>query len=97
MEVGDVAWPIWIGVVCEDFENQRRFYRDVLGMTEIDGEEGWVWFQVGDNLFELIGRSEAAEYDRPRYQVGFAVEDIQEARDELIERGVEALTEVRGG
>lgn len=47
MEVGDVAWPIWIGVVCGDFENQRRFYRDVLGMTEIDGEEGWVWFQVG--------------------------------------------------
>jgi catechol 2,3-dioxygenase-like lactoylglutathione lyase family enzyme len=84
-------------VVCEDFENQRRFYRDVLGMTEIDGEEGWVWFQVGDNLFELISRSGAAEYDRPRYQVGFAVEDIHQARDELIERGVEALTEVRGG
>lgn len=97
MTIDGIFWPIWIGVVCEDFEKQRRFYRDVPGMPEIDSEESWAWFQVGDNLFELLGRSEAPEYDRPRYQVGFAVEDIHEARDELLERGVEALTEVRGG
>jgi extradiol dioxygenase family protein len=30
----DVGFPSWIGVVCEDFENQRAFYGEVLGLRE---------------------------------------------------------------
>ncbi len=94
---GELSWPIWIGVVADDFDMQRRFYRDVLGMQEIDGEDTWVWFRLGENLFELLRRSDDAEYGRIRYQLGFAVEDIVAARDALVARGVEPLTEVRGG
>ena len=49
------------------------------------------------NLFELVRRSDDPQYDQPRYQTGFAVEDIKSTRDELIARGVEAVTEIEGG
>jgi len=49
------------------------------------------------NLFELLRRSDDPRYDRPRFQVGFAVDDIHEARRLLIERSVEAISEVDGG
>jgi predicted enzyme related to lactoylglutathione lyase len=96
--VGDLRWPNWIGVVAEDFEVQRRFYRDVLGLPELDAGEDWVQFDMGfPNLFELLRRTDHPQYDRPRFQVGFAVEDIHGARRRLVERGVEAISEVNGG
>ncbi len=35
-----LRFPRWIGVVCADFESQRRFYRDVLALGEVDQGEG---------------------------------------------------------
>ena len=35
---------IWIGIVCDDFEAQRRFYRDVLGLKETRHDSGSAWF-----------------------------------------------------
>jgi predicted enzyme related to lactoylglutathione lyase len=95
---GEVGWPNWIGVVAEDFDAQRGFYRDVLGLRELDAGDDWVQFDMGfPNLLELVRQSDEPQYDRPRYQVGFAVDDIEVARRRLIERGVEAITEVDGG
>ena len=31
----DLGFPIWVGVVCDDLEGQRRFYEDVL--TNVGG------------------------------------------------------------
>jgi catechol 2,3-dioxygenase-like lactoylglutathione lyase family enzyme len=94
----NLRWPIWIGVVAEDLETQRRFYRDTLGLTEVEAGEDWVWFDMdGRNVFELLARSEEPQYDRKRVSIGFAVEDIRAARDELIARGVEPVTDVLGG
>ena len=42
-----------------------------------------------------LRRSSDPEYDAPRYQVGFVVDDIRAARDELLARGVEAVTDVK--
>jgi predicted enzyme related to lactoylglutathione lyase len=95
---GSLRWPNWIGVVAEDFESQRRFYGDVLGLQELDAGEGWVQFDLGfPNLLELLRRSDDSQYDRSRFQVGFAVEDIHEARRRLVERGAEAISEIDGG
>ncbi len=35
--MGDVklGWPVWIGVITDDLEGQRRFYRDVLGLKNV--------------------------------------------------------------
>ena len=92
-----LGWPTWIGVVAEDLEAQRRFYREVLGLEETAHGEGWVQFGVGGRLFEVIGRTGDPQYASRRYQVGFTVEDIHATRDELTQAGVEALTEVEGG
>jgi predicted enzyme related to lactoylglutathione lyase len=95
---GSLRWPNWIGVVAEDFEAQRRFFGDVLGLRELDAGEDWVQFDMGfPNLFELLHRSDDPQYDRPRFQVGFAVDDIHDARRRLVERGAEAISEIDGG
>ncbi len=92
-----LSWPWWIGVVAEDLERQRRFYRDVLGFKEIKSTDEWVEFEVGGNKVELLARSDAPQYSERRYQVGFRVEDIGSARAELLSRGVEAISDIEGG
>jgi predicted enzyme related to lactoylglutathione lyase len=93
----DLGWPNWIGVVANDLEAQRRFYRDVLGLRELDAGDDWVQFDMGwPNVLELLQRSDEPQYERARYQVGFAVRDIRAARRRLIDRGVEAVTDVDG-
>jgi len=52
-----LGWPTWIGVVAEDLEAQRRFYREVLGLEETAHGEGWVQFGVGGRMFEVIART----------------------------------------
>jgi catechol 2,3-dioxygenase-like lactoylglutathione lyase family enzyme len=97
MGAAELRWPNWIGVVAGDLEAQRRFYRDVLGLRELDTGDGWVQFDMGwPNLLEVIQRTHDPQYDRVRHQVGFAVDDIHAARAALIERGVAALTEIEG-
>lgn len=98
MDRPTLRWPNWIGVVAQDFDAQRRFYRDVLGFREADSGKDWVQFDMGwPNLFELLRRSEEPQYDEVRFQVGFAVDDIHAARQELIVRGVEAAHGDRRG
>ncbi len=93
-----LAWPSWIGVVVDDLEGQRRFWGDLLGLPEAGSGPDYVEFDLGEGrMFELLRRSEVPEYDRPRFQVGFAVEDIERAREEMIGRGVEPITEIARG
>src|SRR5688572_33304021 len=61
-----LKWPVWIGVVCEDLEAQRRFYRDTLGLKEVRAEESFVWFEFEGRLLELLAKSDKPEYDRKR-------------------------------
>ncbi len=92
-----LEWPCWIGVVVDDFAEQRRFYREVLGFAELQVGADWVHFDLGNgNLLELVQRSDEPQYDRPRYQVGYAVSDIVSARRELIARGVGPVSEMEG-
>jgi catechol 2,3-dioxygenase-like lactoylglutathione lyase family enzyme len=92
-----LEWPCWIGVVAENLAEQRRFYREVLGFTELALGSDWVHFDLGNgNLLELVQRSDNAQYERTRYQVGYAVDDILAARSELIARGVQPIAGVEG-
>lgn len=91
-------WPNWLGLVVDDLEGQRQFYRNVLGLAELDSGEDWVQFDMGGpNLFELLRKSDLPRYDRLRFQPGFAVGDIHAARARLIELGAEAITQIEGG
>jgi extradiol dioxygenase family protein len=95
-EQGLLQWPTWIGVVVEDLEQQRRFWGDLLGRQEAAAGADYVQFDINGRTFELLQRSDLPQYDRPRFQVGFAVTDIQRAREDLIKRGVEPVTEIEG-
>jgi extradiol dioxygenase family protein len=51
-----MGWPCWVGVVAEDLDAQRRFYRDVLGLAESAPGPGWVQFDFGESgVLELGG------------------------------------------
>lgn len=92
-----IGWPCWVGVVAEDLDAQRRFYRDVLGLTELTAGPGWVQFDFGDaGVLEIVQRSDEPQYDQARYQIGFAVADIESAREWLVVRGVRQVTEIEG-
>ena len=43
-----LGWPCWIGVVVDDLERQRHFYRDILGFTEVAHGSDWAHFDLGD-------------------------------------------------
>jgi catechol 2,3-dioxygenase-like lactoylglutathione lyase family enzyme len=92
-----LGWPVWIGVVTDDLESQRRFYRDVLGLRELEAGEDWVQFDIDGRMVELLARSDLPQYDGRRVQVGFEVDDIQQAVRELVERGVERISDIEGG
>ena len=92
-----LRWPAWIGIVCDDLESQRHFYRDVLGIKELRSGEDFVLFDFDGKLLELLAKSPLPQYDRRRVSFAFEVDDIHSARMELIDRGVEAVTKVEGG
>ena len=97
VDVRRLGWPVWIGIVCDDLQAQRRFYRDVLGFSESNVSEGSAWFIVEGKLLELFARSERPQYARRGVAIGFVVDDIRAARATLIERGVEPVSEIEGG
>ncbi len=92
-----LRWPVWIGIVCDDLASQRQFYRDVLGLKELKSGKDFVWFDFDGNLLELLAKSPLPQYDRRRVSFAFEVDDIRSMRAELINRGVEAVTEIEGG
>jgi catechol-2,3-dioxygenase len=93
----NVGWPCWVGVVAEDLEMQRQFYHDVLGLAVLAAGPGWVQFDFGGSgVLELVQRSSEPQYDQARYQVGYAVADIESARDHLVSLGVRQVTDIEG-
>lgn len=92
-----LKWPIWIGVVCDDLEGQRKFYRDTLGLDEVRVGEDFVWFELDNKMFELLAKSDKPQYDRRRVSFAFEVDDIRSTRADLLTRGVVPVTDIEGG
>ncbi|QDG51781.1 hypothetical protein FIV42_13805 [Persicimonas caeni] len=78
----------------EDMESQVAFYRDVLGLAvtypaECDSyaDQHWVTFDTGACSLALHGGgSQSQGKDAPKFV--FDVDDIAEARQELLDHGV---------
>lgn len=79
-----------------ELDTQRRFYRDALGLPELAAGPDWVQFDFGQAGFlEIVQRSNAPQYDRARYQVGYAA-DVESAREHLcFPRGAAGLRDRR--
>jgi predicted enzyme related to lactoylglutathione lyase len=92
-------WPNWLGLVVEDLEAARLFYGGVIGLEAIDAGDHWEQFDMGEQrIFELLRRDpDQVQYDHPRFQPGFAVADIEGARERLMALGAQQITDVEGG
>ena len=89
----------WVGIVTEDFEDTIRFFTENLGLplTRRDDEAQFAHFRLpSGQLFEVFGPNNVYAGVHPSTSpvVGFEVEDVEAAREELAHRGVEFVTEV---
>ena len=94
-----------ITIVVADLERSIAFYRDVLGMQQVErpdfGFPG-AWFQAGDTFIHMnISGPEAGQAGLPDlgssmpargFHYAFVVEDCDDAARRLGERGIEIIT-----
>ena len=93
----------WVGVYADDFETTISFFTDKLGLPlEWRQEEAdFAGFRLrSGQLLEVFGPRWADTHERyngvhPSTTpiLGFEVEDVEAAREELVSRGVEFVTE----
>jgi catechol 2,3-dioxygenase-like lactoylglutathione lyase family enzyme len=78
-------------IVVTDMERARRFYRDALGLKEVERPANFtnavVWFEVGDEHIHMIP-SERPDTQSPRH-FALHVDDARAAREYLRSQGVE--------
>jgi len=87
----------WAGVRTSDLNLSSRFFSDILGLQRVHDGKGLVQFELpSGQLFEIFG-SESRYYQFHNCPViGFQVEDVRAARQEMEGQGVEFMTEVFG-
>jgi catechol 2,3-dioxygenase-like lactoylglutathione lyase family enzyme len=77
-------------VIITNVERSRRFYRDVLGLTEINKPRTFdfivLWFQLGDTQVHLL-LQEKADSISPRH-FALRVRDVAKARTYFREQGI---------
>jgi catechol 2,3-dioxygenase-like lactoylglutathione lyase family enzyme len=85
----------WAGVRSDRAEPLARFFSDVLGLRIIDERPDFWDFELPDgHRVEVFGPSDKEhEHFTTGPVVGFAVEDLAAAVDELRSKGVELLGE----
>ena len=88
----------WIGTRTDKFDEMVKFYKDTLGLVQSYSEEGFAAFDMpnGDRV-EVF----APDYpDHAHFTTGpvggFEVEDIENARLEMEEKGIEFLGPTAG-
>ena len=77
-------------VIITDVERSRRFYREVLGLTEVNKPRTFdfvvLWFQLGDTQVHLL-LQEKADSISPRH-FALRVRDVAKARTYFRDQGV---------
>jgi predicted enzyme related to lactoylglutathione lyase len=91
----------WAGVLTENFESSLRFFSQVLGLSlaHCDHRKELAHFRFrSGQLLEIYGPSNRRRKEKYRWfhgpVLGFEVNDIQSAWQEMIARGVRFITEL---
>jgi predicted enzyme related to lactoylglutathione lyase len=89
----------WLGIPTERFEPTVAFFRDVLGLEVEILEEDFAKLRMpGGDAVEVFGPSRTGQEQFVAGPiVGFRVEDVRDAREELEAAGVEFIGEVHAG
>lgn len=98
MQVNGIGWT---GVLTEHFESTLSFFSDVLGlhMAYRDESKELAHFRFrSGQLLEIYGLSNRARKEKYRWfqgpALGFEVEDVASARQEMLARGACFITEL---
>ena len=87
----------WAGVRTADLRSAKDFFADVLGLSLIHRGEALVQFQMpSGQLFEVFGPDSLYYRLHTCPVLGFQVEDVRAAKQELESRGIEFVTDVDG-
>jgi len=78
-----------IAVNAHDIERATTFYRDTLGMKYLFGIPDNAAFFDCDGLLLMLMLPSKPEFDHPSSILYFNVDDIQQATETLVSRGVQ--------
>lgn len=78
-----------IAVNANDIERATTFYRDTLGMKYLFGIPDNAAFFDCDGLLLMLMLPSKPEFDHPSSILYFNVDDIQQATETLVSRGVQ--------
>jgi len=89
---------VQITVAKGQAEAARRFYCDLLGLTEIEKPDalkarGGFWLQVGDRQVH-VGVEDGVDRAATKAHVAYRVDDVEAWRGRLLAEGVEILESV---
>ena len=87
----------WAGGRTDDPNSSSRFFSDILGLRRVYDGKGLVQFELpSGQLFEVFG-SESRYYQFHNCPVvGFQVEDLRAAKQEMESKGIHFMTDVLG-
>lgn len=90
----------WAGTPTSDFEQTNRFFRDDLGLEMLmsDDERMIGIFKLpSGQLFEVFGPGNRYQKLMDSPTIAFDVDDLEEARTELENRGIKFVSEIERG
>jgi glyoxylase I family protein len=79
------------GVKITDVEKAKQFYGEIIGMTELPRPElpiPGAWYECNGVQVHLIGESNAMRGPGIGPHIALQVEDLEQAKRELTERGI---------
>lgn len=84
---------VWMGIKTNTFQEMELFLQDVMGLQPIHRAHDFVVFQLPNkDQVEVFGPGGPNQHFAPDSIVcGFLVEDIHQARQELVQAGIELI------
>ena len=84
---------VWMGIKTDKFPEMEHFLQDVMGLQQTYHAQDFVVFQLPNkDKVEVFGPQGPNQHFAPDSIVcGFLVEDIHQARQELVQAGIELI------
>jgi predicted enzyme related to lactoylglutathione lyase len=84
---------VWMGIKTDAFQEMEQFMQDVMGLRQVHHAQDFAVFQLPNkDKVEIFGPQGPNQHFPPDSIIcGFLVEDIHQARQELVRAGIELI------